>query len=264
MTLANKVPAIHTGSKANGIQRPAYEVAASRIAEFITASGLKPGDRLPTERVFSEQLGVSRTVVREAVKILAASGIVRTHQGSGLYVMNEPHPFATAAIDLSMSVEPEDVLSLFEFRLTLELTTGRLAAERITPKELRLLQEAVELNRQSAEMHQLKQFHESDSAFHLGLAEATRNPFLASTVATVFRLQDWAVNMVTGDPPGSLLVAAEQHAAILSAVRNGQPDEVALPMRTHIQTVISSYQNEVRRRLRGGKEAIEEMSELTE
>src|SRR5947209_6417913 len=124
----------------DGARRPGYEKAAEKIVEFITTSGLKVGDRLPTERVLSQQLGVSRTVVREAVKMLAALGIVRTHQGSGLYVKSEPHPFASAVIDVSMSVDPKDVLSLFEFRCTLEVQTARLAAERITPKELRMLQ----------------------------------------------------------------------------------------------------------------------------
>lgn len=251
MTLVNKSSGIHATGRGDSIQQPGYEVAATKIAEFITSSGLKSGDRLPTERSLGEQLGVSRTVVREAIKLLTAVGIVRTHQGSGLYVTGEPHPFVNTAINLCMSVEPEDVLSLFEFRLTLELTTARLAAERITPKELRVLREAVELNKQSAETRQLKQFHESDAAFHRGLAEAARNSFLASAVATVFRLQDWAITIVVKGPPGSLLVAAEEHAAIFSAIYNGRPDEAAQAMRTHLETVITSYQHEVRRRLIG-------------
>ena len=260
MTLTNKPSGTPSVGRVAGIQQPGYEIAAARIAEFITSSGLKPGDRLPTERALCEQLGVSRTVVREAVKVLTATGIVRTRQGSGLYVMKEPHPFATAATDLFTSVEPEDLQSLFEFRFTLELTTARLAAERITPKELHVLQKAVELNRQSAQTRQLKQFCESDVAFHLGIAQATRNSFLASAVARVLRLQAWAITIVVEGLPGSLLVAAEEHAAIFSAIYQGQPDEASQAMRTHLETVVSSYQNEVRRRLVGNKEKEAEIS----
>jgi len=246
MALANKPPAHQAMGNAH---RPGYEKAAEKIVEFITASGLKVGDRLPTERALSQQLGVSRSVVLEAVKMLAALGIVRTLQGSGLYVKSEPHPFTSAAIDVSMSVDPKDVLSLFEFRRTLEVQTARLAAERITLKELRVLQESVTLNKQSAESHQKEQFYQSDVAFHQVIAEATRNPFLTSAVAMVVRLQHWATTIAIGGAPGSLLVAADQHAAILAAISEGQPDEAARMMQTHLDMVMASYQQEVRRRL---------------
>jgi DNA-binding FadR family transcriptional regulator len=236
---------------ADAIRRPGYETAAAKIAEFITTSGLRPGDRLPTERALGERLGVSRTVVREAIKVLAATGLVRTRQGSGLYVAGEPRPFATAAIDLLMPVDPEHMLSLFEFRCTLEMQSARLAAERITPRELHALQEAVTLNRLGAESDRVDQFNEGDVSFHQGLAAASRNPFLASSVAAVLRLQRWAIAMVLAGVPGSLLVAAEQHAAILEAIRNGQSEAAAAAMQTHVQTVMSAYQQEVRRRLIG-------------
>lgn len=251
MTLASKPSGMRMPGGSGEVQRPGYETAATKIVEFITATGLKPGERLPTERALSEQLGVSRTVVREAIKVLSATGIVRSQQGSGLYVNSEPHPFATAVIDVSMTVDPRDVDSLFEFRLTLEIKTARLAAERITPKELRTLQEAVELHRQSAEMQDFEQFNEADATFHLTIAESTRNPFLASAVATVFRLQDWAIKVVTGGTPGSLQVAAKEHSAILAAISDGLPERAAQAMQSHIATVMASYQQAARRRLMG-------------
>ena len=244
MALANKPTSVP-----DGIHKPAYEVAATKIVEFITASNLKPGERLPTERALGEQLGVSRTVVREAIKLLTATGIVRTHQGSGLYVHNEPRPFATAAINLSMSVDPQDVQSLFEFRITLETKTAYLAAERITPREIQVLQETVELNRKNAEAGHTEQFHASDEAFHRGIAEATRNPFFASAVTTATGLLEWVTIVVTGGTPGSLLVAAEQHADILRAIQSGQSDEAANTMQLHIETTMANYQQAVRKRL---------------
>jgi DNA-binding FadR family transcriptional regulator len=133
----------------------------------------------------------------------------------------------------------------------LEMQTARLAAERITPREVRTLEEAVTVNRLGAESDQVDQFNEGDVSFHQGIAEASRNPFLAASVATVFRLQRWAIAMVLAGVPGSLLVAAEQHAAILDAIRSGQSEDAAAAMRTHVQTVMSAYQQEVRRRLVG-------------
>src|SRR5450759_4500025 len=73
-----------------GGYRPGYEVAAERILQFIAESGMRPGGRLPTGLEFARQLSVSRTVTREAIKILSAIGRVRAHRGRGLYVADEP------------------------------------------------------------------------------------------------------------------------------------------------------------------------------
>lgn len=231
--------------------RTGYERTAARIIDMIAEAGLKPGERLPSERALGEQMNVSRTVVREAVKLLTALGVVRAQQGSGLYVSNEPHPFMKEAIDISMSFEPKDILSLFEFRTTIELQTVRLATERIPPRELRTLQEHLYLNQQSAEAGDTSLFHESDQAFHTGIARATGNRFFVSAVTTIHRQLHLVVEVAIGETPGSMLVAAEQHAAILHAMREGLPEEAVQAMRAHIETVTESYQLEVRRRLRG-------------
>src|SRR5215472_13188563 len=204
--------------------RPAYETIAGKITELITSADLKPGDRLPTEHELSEQLGVSRTVVREAVKVLVATGLVYTRRGSGLYVDNKVSPFATTMLDSLTPFDPSDVISLYEFRLTLEPPAARLAAERITPHELRELREVVALNRQSAETQQRQQWSESDAALHRVIAEATHNPFLASTIATTTRAQSWVFDIAAGRTQALLLTYAEQHATILEAIQEGEPE----------------------------------------
>jgi DNA-binding FadR family transcriptional regulator len=242
-----ELPAAQSG----GIQRPGYELAAAKIAQFIRATNLQPGDRLPSERVLGIQLGVSRTVVREAVKMLATTGLVRARHGSGLYVGDRPHLLASAAVDLSMPVDPEHMLSLFEFRMTLEMQTARLAAERITPRELRALEAAVVAYQRSVDSSPDQRVSDPDSEFHRGIAEATHNLFFVNSVTGVFQLQAHAVQMLIASVPGSLRVAAEQHAAIYEAIRMGQPDAAAAAMWEHVQTTRTSYQQEQRRRLWG-------------
>ena len=235
--------------------RPAYETAASKITALISSTGLKPGDRLPTEHELSEQLGVSRTVVREAVKVLVATGLVYTRRGSGLYVDNKVSPFATTMLDSLTPFDPSDVISLYEFRLTLEPQAARLAAERITPHELRELREMVALNRQSAETQQRQQFRETDAAFHRTIAEATHNPFLASTIATTTRAQSWVFDIAAGRTLVLLLSYAEQHATILEAIQEGEPDAAAHAMQVHLEGALTHSKQEIRRRL--GVEAVE-------
>ena len=73
------------GAEAGGY-RPQYELAAERIVRLIADLALQPGDRLPTENELAARLGTSRTVVRDAVKILSAAGRVSAQKGRGLFV----------------------------------------------------------------------------------------------------------------------------------------------------------------------------------
>jgi len=235
--------------------RPAYETIAAKITELISSEDLKPGDRLPTEHELSEQLGVSRTVVREAVKVLVATGLVYTRRGSGLYVANKASSLQMTVLDSLMPADPSQVISLYEFRLMLELPAARLAAEHITPHELRELREVVALNRRSAETQQRQQWSESDAAFHRVIAGATHNPFLASTIAAITRVQRWVFDIAAGRTQALLLTYAEQHAAILEAIQEGEPEVAAQAMQAHLEWALAHSKQEMRRRL--GIEAVD-------
>jgi GntR family transcriptional regulator, transcriptional repressor for pyruvate dehydrogenase complex len=236
--------------------RPAYETVAAKITALITSAQLKPGDRLPTEHELSEQLGVSRTVVREAVKVLVATGLVYTRRGSGLYVANKASSFATTMLDSVIPADPSQVISLYEFRLMVEIPAARMAAERITPHELRELREVVALNQRSAETQQRQQWSDSDAAFHRIIAEGTHNPFLAYTIATTTRSQGWVFEIAAGRTHDLLLSYAKQHAVILEAIQEGEPDAAAQAMQDHLEWALAHSKQEVRRRL--GIEAVKE------
>ena len=257
MVAVVKTPNLTAGG---ATQRPGYEAAAEAIADLIKAPGLRPGDRLPTERALGERLGVSRTVVREAIKVLSTMGLVRARQGSGLYVASEPRPFATVAFNLAMPVDPEHMLSLFEFRCNLEMQAARLAAERITLRELHVVEDALALHRRMVLAGEMEQFSTSyegaglpnpDGMFHEGIAAATHNHFFVTTVSSIHRLQSRAVALVLSRAPGSYSIAADQHEAILDAVRRGRPDDAAAAMEAHVLTVRTTYQQEMRRLLNG-------------
>lgn len=228
--------------------RPAYETVASKITALISSKGLQPGERLPTEHELGEQLGVSRTVVREAIKLLVAAGQVYTRRGSGLYVAANTASFATM-LDSLGPAEPTQMIDLYEFRFMVELPAARLAAERITPSELRELREIVALNQQSAELQLRRQWRESDAAFHRAIAESTHNPFLSSTIATTTRVQGWVFEIAAGRTQDLLLLYSSQHAAILAAIQEGEPDAAAQAMQTHLESALSHAKQEMRRRL---------------
>src|SRR5438270_3637832 len=114
--------------------RPGYEVVAERILEHIASCGLRPGDRMPTENDLAAQLGTSRTVVREAVKILSALGRVSAQKGRGLYVADGGGMLGTGRwASFFLPTDLDHVYMLFEFRRVQEMETSRLAASRATP-----------------------------------------------------------------------------------------------------------------------------------
>jgi GntR family transcriptional repressor for pyruvate dehydrogenase complex len=132
------------------------------------------------------------------------------------------------------------------------MQTARLAAERITPRLLRRIEDAAFATKAGAERQEARAFRDADREFHLGIAEATGNVYLTSAVAAVLPQQFWASDTLMGDDeskPGSPVNAATQHLAIFQRIRDGDPDGAAVAMQQHIQTFLESYQQEVRRRM---------------
>jgi DNA-binding transcriptional regulator YhcF (GntR family) len=107
--------------------RPRYERIAELIVEYIGKHQLRAGDRLPTEQEFGEQFGVSRTIVRDAIKMLTPSGVVRPRRGSGIFVGEELNLSSNTPLTLATLVPPEHIGELFDFRCVQEMQTARLA-----------------------------------------------------------------------------------------------------------------------------------------
>jgi DNA-binding FadR family transcriptional regulator len=233
------------------VYRPGYERIAELIVEYIGKHQLHAGDRLPTEQEFGEQFGVSRTIVRDAIKMLTPSGVVRSRRGSGIFVGDEMSLSTNVPFNLAKLVPPERIGDLFDFRCVQEMQTARLAAQRVSVAELRALEQSLTTNRQAAAAEDWDTFLRSDDEFHRGIALAAHNVFFVETVASIMRLQRWAIKILTGGAPGSMQASVEQHSALFQAIRDGSPDRAAEAARVHVESVFAAYQQEARRRLIG-------------
>jgi GntR family transcriptional regulator, transcriptional repressor for pyruvate dehydrogenase complex len=239
------------------VYRPQYERIAELIVEFITEQRLHPGDRLPTEQEFAEQFGVSRTIVRDAIKMLTPSGLVRPRRGSGIFVgEQEQQPQPISRLHLASPAAPERISDLFEFRCFQEMQTARLAAQHITVAELRTVEQFLSVNTEAAKSEDRETFLSSDNEFHRSIALASHNVFFVESVTSILQLQRWAVRILTGGAPGSSWLAVEQHMKLFEAIRDGKPDQAAEAAREHVETVFNNYQLEVRRRLMGDEDSL--------
>src|SRR5258706_1980367 len=161
--------------------------AAEQIQQFIIRGELRPGDRLPPERELSEQLGVSRTVVREATKLLQERGLVKVLTGSGSFVSKVESSAISQSISLFMWGHGHAFHDLLEIRKMFEVEIAGLAAERATAEEVRELEAALAQMSAGAEAGTagLEKFVLADLLFHHVLAKASKNSLLPLLLAPI-------------------------------------------------------------------------------
>src|SRR5258708_4838175 len=166
-----------------------FEQVAEQIEKRILDGELRSGDRLPTERHLAEQFHVSRTAVREAMKILAQKGLVDMRPGRGTIVIDGANAAMQDSIDLVMNLRLGEVggsNNLVEVREILEIEIAALAAARATEKELAAMREAVKIMVESLE--DADAFIAADNRFHEALAQATQNTLIFILVNSIVNL----------------------------------------------------------------------------
>jgi GntR family transcriptional regulator, transcriptional repressor for pyruvate dehydrogenase complex len=239
-------------AEAAPVYRPRYELVVDQILRLIGELGLRPGDRMPTEKDLAARLGTSRTVVRDAVKILSATGRVSAQKGRGLYVadsgsMLAGKPWGGFFIPTNL----EHIFMLFEFRCLQEMQTSRLAAKRASPSELRVIEAAVQTCRHGYTSGDDAEFDQGDDAFHLGVAAASHNFFLISAVREARMLQRQASVIGLRGVGGHADDAVDEHEAIYRAIRDGNPEAAAQVTSVHLDNTLEDYRREIQRRVFG-------------
>jgi GntR family transcriptional repressor for pyruvate dehydrogenase complex len=214
------------------VTRP-FEQIVEQIAQAIRAGRYAKGAKLPTERELSVAFGVSRGVVREAVKVLDTMGLVESRQGSGIYVRNDSLPSVTRALTLSVSPEEKSVGGLFEFRRALETFAARCAAERRTAAEAAAIKDAAMATKQAAAENDRRAFGAGDSLLHTLLYAAAGNPYIAIAASAVREMQTDVAHLFPTSP-GSIAVAAAQHGRIAEAVVRQDVPGAAAAMEEHV------------------------------
>ena len=194
---------------------------AARLGGQIDAGTLRPGDRLPTEQRLALAHGVSRTVVREAVHQLKSRGLLRSRQGSGVFVTAVP-PGEALTLDLALIGSIDDVLRVREVRRALEAETAALAATRASRAQVLALRRALgAIDRSAADG---RDGVEEDLAFHRALAEAAGNPHFGRLLEFLEQYTQEAMRVTRrNDATRADFVEAvrQEHAAIVDAIAAG-------------------------------------------
>ena len=248
-----EVPAAaDAGREIPGIYRPRYELLAEQILQLIGELALQPGDRMPTENDLASRLGASRTVVREAIKILSATGRISAQKGRGLYVADDESMLGARRWGgFFVPTNLDHIFMLFEFRRLQETQASRLAAARASPSELRVIEAAVQTCRHGFTSGDNAEFDQGDDAFHRAVATASHNFFLLSAVREARMLQRQASVIGLRGVGGHADAAVDEHEAIYRAIRDGDPEAAAHATSVHVDNTLEDYRREIQRRVFG-------------
>jgi DNA-binding FadR family transcriptional regulator len=204
-----------------------------RVAADIADGRLAPGVRLPTEQAMMVAMGVSRTVIREAVAALRAEGLVATRQGIGSFVAEQPAQ-APFRLEPDQAASLADALHIMELRTAVETEAAGLAAERATKRRRRAIHAA--LDAIDAAIKRGEPAITEDFAFHAEITEATGNPqfrrfldFLGRFIIPRSRVRIGALNMRS-----YLLSLQQEHRAIVAAIDARSVEQAQMAMRTHL------------------------------
>jgi GntR family transcriptional regulator, transcriptional repressor for pyruvate dehydrogenase complex len=206
---------------------------AELMRETIINRQMAPGTPLPSERELGEQFGVSRTVIREAVRALAAKGIVEVRTGSGLRVASVDEATALESLTWYIRGGRIEYAKVHEVRSTIEVEMAALAAERRTEEQLQALRDSHK--RFQAVLDDVEQATVADVEFHALIARATQNDLFSVLLGSIgealieVRHETLAV--------GSGKKTLQAHAKILACIERSDPDGARAAMRDHLNTV---------------------------
>lgn len=224
------------------------ERAANEIKRYITANGLTAGHKLPPERVFIEQLGVSRSSVREALRVLATMGLIEVRHGDGMYVA-EPEEVWEATSEATMfdATEEHALRNLVETRLGIEFAAVTAACARATDEDLDRLEALVDRHEQA--VHDGDQTPWEPLTFELALIEMTGNTWLYELE---LRLREAWLSLSGGlrSSIGRHQEWAAEHRAILASLRSRNVSQAQRLVMAHVSLERFEEDLEARRLLR--------------
>jgi len=210
---------------------PLHRQVAELLSERIISGEYPPNTLMPPERELGETLGVSRTVVREAVKNLESRGLVRIEHGRGTVVEEAGCRQVTDSLRVALRRGEHLLEHLLEVRRSLEVTLAGLAARRRTRANIDALSSALEVMR--SKPGQPEGYVHADVEFHAEIARAAGNPVFLILLEPLAEL---LIESRQATYSGTAVVKRRlrQHEEIFEAIRRGDPHEAMAAMQRHL------------------------------
>ena len=225
---------IATPQRAIANREPLHRDIARMLAEKIVSGEYEEGSLLPPERVLCTAFGVSRTVIREAIKSLETRGLVRIEHGRGTIVEPASDSQVGDSLKLLMQRKHHSLEHLLEIRQILEVAVARLAAGRRTASDLQRMEAALDIMRQKPQAPE--GYVDADVEFHAQIARATHNPVMMLILAPISDLmRESRLQTYAGTRKVKRTIA--EHEEILRLIQARDQEGAAEAMQRHLAGV---------------------------
>lgn len=205
------------------------------VAELIRDNRIGPGEKVPSEAEIIRALGVSRSVVREAMSHMQAANMVEIRQGKGTYVLQRQGQ--AFGLQTRPEMSKEEVLSLLELRIMLETEAAGLAAKRRSEGQLQRIRACLDAFLVACQ--QPNNTAADDTQLHLAIAQAAGNPYLLDVLTHIHQEQlpraRQASAHIPRDAPEVYIARVRlEHDDIVSTIARQDPESARAAMRTHL------------------------------
>jgi GntR family transcriptional regulator, transcriptional repressor for pyruvate dehydrogenase complex len=214
--------------------------AARNLMAFIQAQALKPGSFLPPETQLAADLGVSRPIIREALKSLEGKGIIEVVSGKGAVIKPLDGEQLELYFQRAIEIEGEAIIDLLELRKGIEVQSAVLAAQRRTNDEVGSLAQIVAEMRRN--LHNPDAYVKLDIAFHIQIAAMTRNTMIRTLVGALRAAINSTINesMFRKQTDEQLEHVQVGHETILACLERGDAEESGRAMAAHFADAVMS------------------------
>lgn len=211
------------------------------IKKKVAENNFKPGDKFYSENELSKLLEVSRSSIREAIRILEATGYVTVRHGKGIFIADFDSQKFEPFVNWLKSNE-QHILDHFEVRLIIEPKAAALAAEKADAEDIRKMEEALAQFDLFAERKDNTEIIKWDRKFHRWLAGSTKNSTLHVLMKSVTTsLPDgWISSLHT---PGRIEKTTHEHRDILEAIKNRDKNSAEKAMARHLENALSDIRS---------------------
>lgn len=222
-----------------------YKEVIEQIQKNIIDGDLKKGDRLPSERELSELMNISRTSIREALRVLESMGVVESIHGEGNFICSNTEKSLLQPLSMMFKLNNGKYQDIFELRKVLEVENARLAAIRATDMDCReLLTIVKEMEAESKGENRNEILVELDKRFHNKVASMSKNCLIESlfnTASMLFErfIEDARYEIIQNDMADKFLLS--QHYEICNGIIKKNEEEALKAMEAHMRYIEENF-----------------------
>jgi GntR family transcriptional repressor for pyruvate dehydrogenase complex len=207
------------------------ELVVDKITNSIINNELRDGELLPPENQLCEIFGISRSILREAIRVLVSKGLVEVKQGHGTSVRLPKIEIPEEAVRNFLMTNKLSLLQLMEIRTPIEVEVARLAAERREEQHLNVMERSLRIMNDDSKTAEV--YADADEAFHKAIIDASGNPLFGIMIRSI--MGNLHISRQLAIRHFGIEAVIQEHGGIFEAIKNQEPSIAATKMKEHME-----------------------------